>query len=83
LDSQAQRRPATVRPRGERAACLEAREALHRYNYDRRGRGDFFEKAAVAIAASIPQAERRIIAGQTHMVDPKALAPELEQFFRR
>jgi pimeloyl-ACP methyl ester carboxylesterase len=43
--------------------------------------GDFFGKAADAIAASIPQAERQIIEGQTHMVDPKALAPVLERFF--
>jgi pimeloyl-ACP methyl ester carboxylesterase len=46
------------------------------------GGGDFFAKAADAIVASIPQAERRIIEGQTHMIDPKALAPVLERFFR-
>jgi pimeloyl-ACP methyl ester carboxylesterase len=46
------------------------------------GGGDFFGKAADAIAASIPQAERQTIEGQTHMVDPKALAPVLERFFR-
>jgi pimeloyl-ACP methyl ester carboxylesterase len=45
------------------------------------GGGDFFDKAADAIAASVPRAERRVIAGQTHMVDPKALAPVLERFF--
>jgi len=45
------------------------------------GGGDFFGKAADAIAASIPQAERQTIAGQTHMIDPKALAPVLERFF--
>jgi pimeloyl-ACP methyl ester carboxylesterase len=45
------------------------------------GGGDFFGKAADAIAASIPQAERQTIEGQTHMVDPKALAPVLERFF--
>jgi pimeloyl-ACP methyl ester carboxylesterase len=45
------------------------------------GGGDFFDSAADAIAASIPQAERQTIAGQTHMVDPKALAPVLERFF--
>jgi pimeloyl-ACP methyl ester carboxylesterase len=47
------------------------------------GGGDFFEQAADAIAASIPQAERLTIEGQTHMVDPKALAPVLERFFRQ
>jgi pimeloyl-ACP methyl ester carboxylesterase len=47
------------------------------------GGGDFFEQAADAIAASIPRAERQTIAGQTHQVDPKALAPVLERFFRR
>jgi pimeloyl-ACP methyl ester carboxylesterase len=46
------------------------------------GGGDFFGKAADAIAASIPRAERQTIEGQTHMVDPKALAPVLERFFR-
>jgi pimeloyl-ACP methyl ester carboxylesterase len=45
------------------------------------GGGDFFDRAADAIAASIPQAERQVIAGQTHMVDPKVLAPVLERFF--
>jgi pimeloyl-ACP methyl ester carboxylesterase len=45
------------------------------------GGGDFFEKAAAAIADSIPHAERQSLAGQTHMVDPKALAPVLVRFF--
>jgi pimeloyl-ACP methyl ester carboxylesterase len=45
------------------------------------GGGDFFGKAGDSIAASIPQAERQTIEGQTHMVDPKALAPVLERFF--
>jgi pimeloyl-ACP methyl ester carboxylesterase len=47
------------------------------------GGGSFFDQAADAIAASIPQAERQTLAGQTHMVDPKALAPVLERFFRQ
>lgn len=47
------------------------------------GGGDFFDKAADAIAASIPNAERMTIAGQTHMVDPKALAAVLGRFFSR
>jgi pimeloyl-ACP methyl ester carboxylesterase len=46
------------------------------------GGGDFFGKAADAIAASILQAQRQTIEGLTHMVDPKALAPVLERFFR-
>jgi pimeloyl-ACP methyl ester carboxylesterase len=46
------------------------------------GGGDFFDRAADAIAASIPNAERQTVEGQTHMVDPKALAPVLERFFR-
>ena len=46
------------------------------------GGGDFFERAADAIAASIPQAERQTIEGQTHQVDPKALVPVLERFFK-
>jgi pimeloyl-ACP methyl ester carboxylesterase len=45
------------------------------------GGGDFFARAADAIAASIPNAERQTVEGQTHMVDPKALAPVLERFF--
>jgi pimeloyl-ACP methyl ester carboxylesterase len=45
------------------------------------GGGDFFAKAADAIAAIVPHAERQTLAGQTHMVDPKALAPVLERFF--
>jgi pimeloyl-ACP methyl ester carboxylesterase len=45
------------------------------------GGGDFFERAADAIAAAIPHAQRMTLEGQTHMVDPKALAPVLERFF--
>jgi pimeloyl-ACP methyl ester carboxylesterase len=45
------------------------------------GGGDFFDQAADAIAASIPRAERLTLEGQTHMVDPKALASVLERFF--
>jgi pimeloyl-ACP methyl ester carboxylesterase len=45
------------------------------------GAGDFFERAADAIAASIPYAQRQTLEGQTHMVDPKALAPVLQRFF--
>lgn len=45
------------------------------------GGGDFFDKAADAIVASVPHAQRQIVEGQTHMVDPKALAPVLLQFF--
>lgn len=42
---------------------------------------DFFDQAADAIAASIPQAERLTIEGQGHVADPKAVAPVLERFF--
>jgi pimeloyl-ACP methyl ester carboxylesterase len=45
------------------------------------GGAEFFEQAADAIATSIPQAERLTIEGQTHLVDPKALAAVLERFF--
>jgi pimeloyl-ACP methyl ester carboxylesterase len=44
---------------------------------------DFFTRAADAVAASIPHAERQTIEGQGHVADPKALAPVLERFFRR
>jgi pimeloyl-ACP methyl ester carboxylesterase len=40
------------------------------------------DEAADVMAASIPQAEHRILEGQSHMADPKALAPVLELFFR-
>lgn len=42
---------------------------------------DFFHRAADAITASIPQAERRIVAGAGHMVDATLLAPVLDEFF--
>jgi hypothetical protein len=42
---------------------------------------DFFERAADAVAASIPQARRRTLAGQGHVADPKVVAPLLERFF--
>lgn len=45
------------------------------------GRTDLFEKAADAIAASVPKAERRILEGQSHVVDTKTFAPVLERFF--
>ncbi len=45
------------------------------------GGGDFFARAADAVAASIPRAQRLTLEGQTHMVDPKVLAPVLERFF--
>lgn len=41
----------------------------------------FMDRAADAIAASIPRAERRIIEGGGHMVDAKLVAPVLERFF--
>jgi pimeloyl-ACP methyl ester carboxylesterase len=45
------------------------------------GGQDFFEQAGDAIAASIPYPERLTIEGQTHVANPKALAPVLERFF--
>jgi hypothetical protein len=39
------------------------------------------DQAADAIAASIPRARRRTIEGQSHVADPKAVAPVLEGFF--
>jgi Alpha/beta hydrolase family len=41
------------------------------------------DPAADAIAASIPNAERRVLEGQSHVPDPKALVPILERFFAR
>jgi hypothetical protein len=46
------------------------------------GGEDLFEQAADVLAASLPHAERLRLAGQSHVVDPKALAPVLERFFR-
>jgi pimeloyl-ACP methyl ester carboxylesterase len=42
---------------------------------------DAFRRAADAIAASLPNAERQTIEGQTHMVEAKAIAPALVRFF--
>jgi pimeloyl-ACP methyl ester carboxylesterase len=42
---------------------------------------DFFERAAEAIVASVPDAEHRTVEGQSHAVEPKAIAPMLEEFF--
>jgi pimeloyl-ACP methyl ester carboxylesterase len=39
------------------------------------------DPAADAIAASIPRAQRRVIEGQGHVADPKAVAAVLEGFF--
>ena len=44
------------------------------------GRDEFFERASDAIAAILPRAERRIMDGQGHVVDAKALAVVLEGF---
>jgi hypothetical protein len=42
---------------------------------------DLFDRAADAIAASIPRAERLTLPGQGHVADPKVVAPVLERFF--
>jgi hypothetical protein len=42
---------------------------------------DLFDRAADAIAAGIPKAERLTLAGQGHVADPKVVAPVLERFF--
>jgi pimeloyl-ACP methyl ester carboxylesterase len=42
---------------------------------------DLFDRAADAIAASIPRAERLTLAGQGHVADPKVVVPVLERFF--
>ncbi|GIH21165.1 alpha/beta fold hydrolase [Rugosimonospora africana] len=44
-------------------------------------RPDVFQKAADAIAASIPHAKRQTLHGQTHMVDAHVLAAALVRFF--
>jgi pimeloyl-ACP methyl ester carboxylesterase len=40
-----------------------------------------FDRAADAIAASIPHAQRQRLEGQTHVVDAKVLTPVLARFF--
>jgi len=47
------------------------------------GGGSFFDDAADAIATAIPHAQRQVVEGQTHMVDPKTLAPIFHQFFQQ
>ena len=44
------------------------------------GGAEFFEQAADAIAASLPNAQRLVIEGQSHVADPKAVTPVLERF---
>jgi pimeloyl-ACP methyl ester carboxylesterase len=44
---------------------------------------DFFQQAADAIAASVPHAKRQTFEGQSHVVDPKVVAPALKRFFRQ
>lgn len=44
---------------------------------------DFMGPGADAVAAKLPNAQRRTLAGQGHDVDPKVLAPVLEEFFAR
>lgn len=41
----------------------------------------FMRDAARALAAYLPTARHKTLAGQTHQVAPDALAPALEEFF--
>jgi pimeloyl-ACP methyl ester carboxylesterase len=43
---------------------------------------ELFDRAAAAIVARIPHAERVTLAGQSHVADPAVVAPMLERFFR-
>jgi alpha-beta hydrolase superfamily lysophospholipase len=45
------------------------------------GGGSFFDDAADALVAVLPDAERTTVPGQWHQVDPKALAPLLVRFY--
>jgi pimeloyl-ACP methyl ester carboxylesterase len=45
------------------------------------GAGEVFDRAADAIAASVPRAERLVLEGQGHVAEPRALAAALERFF--
>ena len=46
------------------------------------GQTPWLSSAADAVAASLPKAQRRTIAGQPHNVDAAALAPTLAEFFK-
>ena len=46
------------------------------------GNDDYFEQAADAVAARLADAERQVIEGQGHVVDPKIMAAVLARFFR-
>jgi pimeloyl-ACP methyl ester carboxylesterase len=43
----------------------------------------FYGPAADAIAQSVPQAERRVLEGQSHVADPRALAAVIAEFLSR
>ncbi len=45
------------------------------------GTTPWLSHAADAVAETLPNAQRRTIAGQPHNVDPQALAPVLIEFF--
>ena len=45
------------------------------------GSNYYFEQAGDAVAAMVAHAERRVIAGQGHVVDPKIMAAALTRFF--
>lgn len=42
----------------------------------------FMEAGAAWVAAGVPGAQRRVLAGQSHEFDPRVLAPELARFFQ-
>jgi hypothetical protein len=42
---------------------------------------DFFDRAAKAITAAIPQTERHTLDGQGHVVAPELMAGVLKTFF--
>ena len=44
--------------------------------------GEFFSDSADAIAASMPNAERLVLEGRSHIPAPAAIAPALQRFFR-
>jgi hypothetical protein len=44
---------------------------------------DFFDRSAKAIAAAIPQTERRTLDGQGHVVAPELMAGVLKTFFNQ
>lgn len=45
------------------------------------GSDDFFERAADAVATALPDGQRQILEGQSHVADPEVVSAVLAEFF--